>query len=130
MSLRDSHFNLATGRGKGLLGRATESVRVRVGLQSRTASSVFPWWLLAVTQYCSRASPRVYMLLCRGAACGDSSPACLCSQLEAGLDCCEAVCLLESNNFPLIPVKLGWRKHILSPGLFPIIPFHAVQLAA
>lgn len=105
--------------------------KVLVGLQSRMAISAFSGWLSAVTQYCSGAFLSVCMLLCTGAAGRDSSSACLCSQLEAGLDCCESQSVSGPLiTFPLVPVKLGCGKCSVPGGLCPIIPFYAGRLAA
>jgi hypothetical protein len=105
--------------------------KVLVGLQSRMAISAFSGWPFAVTQYCSGAFLSVCMLLCTGAAGRDSSSACLCSQLEAGLDCCESQSVSGPLiTFPLVPVKLGCGKCSVPGGLCPIIPFYAGRLAA
>lgn len=71
------------------------------GRAAEQGGSAFSWWLsLSLSTAAEHFS--VCMLLCTGAAGRASSPACLCSQLEAGLDCRES----QSVSCPLITFPL------------------------
>lgn len=84
------------------------------GRAAEQGGSAFSWWLsLSLSTAAEHFS--VCMLLCTGAAGRASSPACLCSQLEAGLDCRESQSVsCPLITFPLVPGKLGYGKCVQS----------------